>query len=94
MKTSHKAVLTFAITAITAISSLSGGTHGPSIQAVLEETYAPAALMADTDLSQPVEFLKLEPKRSQTNPEAGKLYPVPQKYTILPAVDTLNQSDW
>jgi len=91
MKTSHKAVLTFAITAI---STLSGGTHSSRIQAILEETSASAAFIAETDSSEPPALQNLEPKRSQTNPEAGKRMFLPKKYTILPAADTLNQSVW
>jgi len=84
MKTSHKAVLTFAITAI---STLSGGNHGSRIHALLEERYIPATLIANTELSQPVEFLDLKSKRSKTTPEAGKYLPVIKKYTILPVAD-------
>ena len=84
MKTSHKAVLTFAITVI---STLSGGTLGSRIQALLEETYVPAASITDKDLSQPVRFQSL-------TPETGKYAPGRKKYTIVPVADALSQPIW
>ena len=91
MKTSHKAVLTFAITAI---STLSGGTLGSRIQTLLEEAYVPAASITIKELSQPVRFQSLNPKRFKTTPETDKYSPGPKKYTILPVAEALSQPIW
>jgi len=91
MKTSHKAVLTFAITAI---STLSGGNHGSRIQALLEGKHIPATLIADTELSQPVGFQNLKPKPFNTIPEAGKYFTAPNKYTIFPVDDARREPAW
>jgi hypothetical protein len=91
MKTSHKAVLTFAITAI---STFSGGTLGSRIQALLEEANVPATSITDKELSPPVRFQSLNPKRSKSNPETGKYSPGLKKYTIVPVADALSLPIW
>ena len=91
MKSSHTAVLTFAITAIW---TLSGGTLGSRIQALLEETSVPTATNPDTEPSLPVRFQGLDPKRTKTTPEADKYSPRLKKYTILPVADALSRPTW
>ena len=88
MKTSHKAVLTFAITAI---STLSGGTCGSITQTLLEQTYVPASSISGKELSPPNVFKSLKPKRSRTIPGADRYFPEPRKHMILPVADALSQ---
>jgi hypothetical protein len=91
MKASHKAVLTFAITAI---STLSGGTSGSRFQALLQETQVSTASITGIELSQPVVMQNPTPKHYKTTPETDRYFPGLKKFTILPVAKALSEPAW
>jgi hypothetical protein len=87
MKTWHKAMLTFAITAM---STLPGSNGSSRIQALLDETYAPAASITTT-APRPVGFQNLRSKPAKKTREPGRNFLDPKKYAIPPVAFALSQ---
>ena len=85
MKNSHKAIITFAIAVM---STLSCGTSGFRVPALLGETNAPTAKITAIE---PAGFQNSLQKPSERTRQPGKDFPGPKKYTIAPLVSALSQ---